>query len=80
MANKSTTEKSSITFASAVDFIGKLATAIKYGGDYTVSLGPYASSLKVTRGSSASTSALGKVLLYGGIAVGAVLLIVILKD
>ncbi len=69
-----------VTLQRAVDFIGTLAQEIKRGATYTVTLGPYASSLKVTKGSTASAATMGKVLLYGGIAVGALLLIMLLKD
>jgi hypothetical protein len=69
-----------VTFQSAIDFIAKLSTAIKQGGAYTVELGPYASSVKVTRGSTATSGTLQKALLIGGLAVGAVLLLVLLKD
>jgi hypothetical protein len=69
-----------VTFQSAIDFIGMAVEQIKQGGTFNVELGPYASSVKVTRGSTAAAGTLQKALIIGGLAVGAVLLLVLLKD
>ncbi len=72
-----TTDKKKVTFKSAVDFVYNLTSLIRTGFSGNVTIGPYASSVQVSEVKPKSTFPWKPVLVIGGIALAA---LIVLKD